>query len=81
MGTRHKELFDRAYARMIELHGEGGHTPDLRIVSRFYHEKAHLQGSDLYMGYLDFARRMQEAIAMTWYKIHFKKQYSEIMCK
>ena len=57
---KHKELFEKAYERLMELYSGEYHSPDARILSRFYGEKMILEKSELYMRYLDFFGRVRE---------------------
>lgn len=57
---KHKELFDKAYERLVELYSGEYHSPDAKVLSRFYGEKMILQESELYMRYLDFFGRVRE---------------------
>lgn len=57
---KYKQLFEKAYVRLMELYGGEYSTPDIAILSRFYREKMILRNSDLYMRYLDFLSRVRE---------------------
>ena len=56
---KNKQLFDKAYSRLMEIYGGEDSTPDIAILSRFYWEKMILCDSELYMRYLDFLSRVR----------------------
>ncbi|MBO5715808.1 MAG: hypothetical protein J6S23_05395 [Clostridia bacterium] len=53
-----KNIFDKAYERMVERYGE---NLDLRILNRFYEEKMILEKCELYTRYLDAAAKLRKA--------------------
>ena len=57
---KYKQLFEKAYSRLLELYGGEYAAPDITILSRFYREKTILGESDLYMRYLDLLCRIRE---------------------
>lgn len=57
---KHKQLFEKAYSRLIELYGGEYAAPDITILSRFYREKTILGESDLYMRYLGLLGKARE---------------------
>ena len=68
---KNKEIFEKAFSRLTERYGNESHTPDIRIINRFYHEKMLLEESELYTRYLDLfgkirkvAERIGEHIAV-----------------
>lgn len=54
-----RQLFEKAYSRLIELYASDYTTPDVVALSRFYSEKKILGESDLYMRYLDFLGKVR----------------------
>ena len=56
---KNKQLFEKAYSRLIELYGGEYSTPDIAILSRFYREKRILAESELYMRYLDLIGKVR----------------------
>ncbi len=52
-----KKIFIKAYDKMCLLYGE---YPDVRVLSRFYNEKAMLAGHEPFVTYLDAIGRMRE---------------------
>ena len=56
-----KELFDKAYSRLVKLYASDHTAPNAVILSRFYREKMFLADSTLYMRYLDFSARVRSA--------------------
>lgn len=58
-----KQLFEKAYSRLLELYGREYDRPHIAVLSRFYSEKAILSGSKLYMRYLDLLSRVRKAAA------------------
>lgn len=57
---KYKQLFEKAYSRLIEVYNGENCTPDNIILSRFYREKAILCESELYMRYLALLSRIRE---------------------
>lgn len=57
---KYKQLFEKAYSRLLELYGGEYAAPEITILSRFYREKTILGESDLYMRYLDLLCRIRE---------------------
>ena len=57
---KYKQLFEKAYSRLMELYSGECSKPDITILSRFYQEKTILAESKLYMRYLDFISRVRE---------------------
>ena len=57
---KHQEIFAKAYNNLLERYSGKYHVPDARILSRYYHEKAILQESELYMRYLALFARIRE---------------------
>jgi len=57
---KNKQLFEKAYSRLLELYGGEYAAPNITILSRFYREKMILGESDLYMRYLDLLCRIRE---------------------
>ncbi len=53
-------IFEKAYKKLEELYSDKYHTPDIRIISRFYEEKKILSESELYICYLDFFGRLRK---------------------
>ena len=60
MKMKNKQLFKKAYSRLLELYSGEYSTPDIAILSRFYREKMILGESGPYMRYLDFLGRVRE---------------------
>lgn len=61
MKMKHKQLFEKAYSRLLELYSGEYATPDIAILSRFYREKMILGESKLYMRFLDILSKIREA--------------------
>ena len=57
---KYKQLFEKAYSRLIELYGGEYAAPDITILSRFYREKTIFGESDLYMRYLNLLGKARE---------------------
>lgn len=55
-----KEIWDKAYNNLLERYSGKYHVPDVRILSRYHHEKAILQESEFYVRYLALFARIRE---------------------
>ena len=60
---KHKEIFNKEYERLTELYSGEYHSPDTRILSRFYGERMILRECELYPRYLAFLGRVREVAA------------------
>lgn len=58
---KNKEIFENAFSRLTERYGNESHTPGIRIINRFYHEKMLLEESELYIRYLDLFGKIRTA--------------------
>lgn len=58
---KNKEIFEKAFSHLTERYGNEYHTPDIRIINRFCHEKMLLEKSELYTRYLDLFGKISTA--------------------
>ena len=60
----HKQIFNQAYNRLVEIYSGEQASLDIRILSRFYQEKMILQESEIYTRYLSLLGKVRE-VAMS----------------
>lgn len=58
---KNKDIFEKAFSRLTERYRNEYHTPNIRILNRFYHEKMLLNKSELYTRYLDLFGKIRTA--------------------
>lgn len=58
-----KELFDLAYERLLGLYGGDCHTPDVRVLDRFFEEKMIMQENPFSVRYFELIGRLRQVAA------------------